>query len=276
GLDSYAISFPITALVMIGILQHRKSSHLLLFQLLGWALIILIGMSIPGDKKLRYILPLTPAIALLAAYPLVATTNEKYYLILRQILLRLFYFAPLLFGLLTAGLFYYTQIQQLDFAIAYLPIMLVLFALQFIIIVCCWRRKNIEMATGAILFIATSSFVWSYIAIVEPIELYFERARDFVTTVEQQRVHAGAPLIFYKEPPDRLVIKYLIHMQQSELPIFVDDEIGLQAFVGPGFFVTRTTTFQALPPELKTKFQIVTTGKLGHREVVVFRSIKKG
>jgi 4-amino-4-deoxy-L-arabinose transferase-like glycosyltransferase len=94
SLGNYAISYPLALLVILSVAKDLPMAQLsvrevprrdpsskknalrtprddisLLLKLLGWTLIILIGMSIPGDKKARYILPMVPAIALIAAYP---------------------------------------------------------------------------------------------------------------------------------------------------------------------------------------------------------------
>lgn len=45
--------------------------------LIAWTLVIMIGMSIPDDKKARYILAMAPAIALIAAYPFAMQWRKK-------------------------------------------------------------------------------------------------------------------------------------------------------------------------------------------------------
>lgn len=73
SIGNYAVSYPLAWLVILGMIgAHRKQDKKnldLIIKLAGWMLVILIGMSIPGDKKARYILPMVPAIALIAAYP---------------------------------------------------------------------------------------------------------------------------------------------------------------------------------------------------------------
>src|SRR5262249_51950287 len=74
GLVNYAPSFPLALLVMFGLRKHLKqmdAEHSFLRSLAGWFLVILIGLSIPMDKHARYIVALTPAAALLAAYPFI-------------------------------------------------------------------------------------------------------------------------------------------------------------------------------------------------------------
>lgn len=97
GLLAYTFSFPFACLVVLGVLRYGIVKRMqtlpqinFLLTIISWALIILIGMSIPGDKKIRYILPATPAFALIASYPFSAII-PGYFAVLRQISLRIFF-----------------------------------------------------------------------------------------------------------------------------------------------------------------------------------------
>ena len=45
--------------------------------LIGWTLIVIAGLSVPDARKVRYLLPIVPAIAALAAYPLHAGIDPQ-------------------------------------------------------------------------------------------------------------------------------------------------------------------------------------------------------
>jgi hypothetical protein len=108
------------------------------------------------------------------------------------------------------------------------------------------------------------------ITVVEPVEIYIDRARDFVRTVEIERLRAHAALVFYRERPDSLPIKYLINMPQEELPTFVDSHTALLQVKMPAFFVTSQAYFEELPPDVAAKFHVIAKNTLGHVKVVVF------
>jgi len=204
SMKNYALSFPIACVVLISISLVPKQSvdRKLLWKLIGWVMVILIGMSIPDDKKIRYVLPMVPAVALIAAYPFSA------------------YFRG---------------------------------------------RKNF------ILFIVGMAVVLIYVAVIEPIELHIERARAFVLSVETLRAKQHATLVFYKENPDGLPIKYLVNSNQTTRPIFIQYPEEIARFLSPTFFVTSESHFTLLPTEVASKVEIIAKESLGHVPVVIFK-----
>ena len=282
SLVSFALSYPLALLTMAGCGYYAflKRYHLthgdFILKIIGWLLVILIGMSIPGDKKVRYILPIAPALALLAAYPFIALPiiglpGEKYFIRLRTVLITLFLYLPSLFFLTEEIVFYYQRKQGIDFNIDYLLLIVMLMLLQFVSLQCWYRYINkVMMRETAVLFIAALSFVVLEIMMIEPIEFYIDRTHEFVTAIEAERVKSHAALVFYKENPDGLPIKYLINMPKRENPIFISNESELTAFSSPAFFVTSVNYFMALPVPLLDKLHIVGSEKVGHNRVVVF------
>ena len=63
-------------MTLLGIKNFQGKDRDLLKKCLGWAFVVLIGLSLPADKKIRYILPVAPALALICGY-LFFTTAEK-------------------------------------------------------------------------------------------------------------------------------------------------------------------------------------------------------
>jgi 4-amino-4-deoxy-L-arabinose transferase-like glycosyltransferase len=66
GLWNCAISYPLAVLVIIAdsrrILRREDRNYEFIGYMVGWVLIVLIGMSVPAAKKMRYILPIVPLI----------------------------------------------------------------------------------------------------------------------------------------------------------------------------------------------------------------------
>ena len=278
GMRNYAPSFPMACLTVIGVVIYFKEiPHAkFLLKLIGWVVIILLGMSIPGDKKTRYILPMVPAIALLAAYPFAITIGKKYFVLLRSIFLRIFLYFPAIFLLVTEAIFFYAKNRELDFGIHYLSIVITLIVMQLIALSIVFRYLTDAVKREVpIVFIATLSFVMTYIAVIEPIELSINRARDFVTTIEAERLQQHAHLVFFKERPDSLPIKYLVNMSHdlpnAEQPIFIGDTQSLLGFTQPAFFITSASYFESLSKEVMAKFEIIASDKIGRVRVIVFK-----
>lgn len=277
SLASYALSFPLALLTGFGLayyglsLRNLSLEKKLLIKLIAWTLVILVGMSIPGDKKIRYVLPMVPAIALLAAYPFVAPTKEKYFVYLRRILLGLFSLFPLVFLLAVLFILPYANHYGVAVTLTYWPLVLALFLLQTAVFFCLYYYANRPpYLTGGVLLIAALSFVITHNGVVEPIERYIDRGRDFVRTIEAQRLAHHARLVFYKERPDSLPIKYLINMPEPTTPLFLYDVESLQHVSTPAYFITSAAYFAALPETVAARFRVIAKESLGHVTVVVF------
>src|SRR3990167_1242316 len=138
SIGSYALSFPLALAVIFGTIYYGYHKlyplpHIaFIWKLTGWMAIIMVGMSIPGDKKVRYILPMAPAAALIAAYPFSILLKENYFIVLRRIIIGLLELLPCLIMLTTVGIFYYAKNHQWHVAIAYPLLIILLLTLQLI------------------------------------------------------------------------------------------------------------------------------------------------
>jgi len=257
---NYALTYPLACLVLLGITlrgfsAYRSADTTFLFLLAGWVLVILLGMSIPDDKKIRYVLPMAPALALIAAYPF-AVSSTRYFLFLRKGMASIFFIFPSI--LLSALIFLAVYTHH-----HYFILMLIFAGFQIVNYVV---KRDIIWLSVTVL-----SFMIFQCTVIETWQIEKDKARDFVLHTEWQRSKSHSRLVFYREKPDSLPIKYLIHMSQVEQPLFIADEEALLAFSEPAFFVTSKVYFTDLPPE---KFQLIAENTIGHVPVVVFT--KKG
>lgn len=268
GFTNYALSFPVALLTVVGAIYYAviKRKYIneikFIFKLAGWVAIILIGMTIPGDKKVRYVLPMAPALALLAAYPFVASQDKSYFRFLQRALQLFFSACPLIFLVATIFIYFYSQHLNEQVNFAYAVIMPILF---FLTLFSLWFRRE-----KIILLSALAIFVVVMLMMVEPLELYLDKTRSFVLQVEGKRLAAHAKLVFYKEKRDGLPIKYLINMSETDAPIFINNEESLAKFSEPAFFVASYEYFQALPKALMKQYRVVAENKMAHIKVVVF------
>ncbi|MBX3708564.1 MAG: glycosyltransferase family 39 protein [Gammaproteobacteria bacterium] len=273
---SYALAFPLAFCVLLGVIytvyiaQDNLPQMTFIVKLMGWAMVILIGMSIPGDKKVRYIMPMLPAVALIAAYPFVAPASQKYFAILRKIIISVFSLFPLIFIIGTMAVALYAKKHLLNIEIAYVRIVSLFFVLQTInvLIIAIMQQSNLREIV--ISGIAVLSFMLVTIHVIEPVQLYFDRARDFVTAIEVLRIQDKAQLVFYKEAPDGLAIKYRINMANIDLPIFINDSVDLVNFSSPAYFITSDSYYDEFSREIAAHFKVAAKGTIGHVPVVVF------
>lgn len=144
GLNNYAMSLPVAFLMLVGFLyerfylRHRIPSASFFLKLTGWLLVILFGMCVPADKKIRYVLPMVPAAALMAAYLFTFDWREKYFAILAAIMRRFFFYLPLLLCLMLEFGYFYNQTHFSFFNPPYLGLavfLLVMQAVNFLIVI---------------------------------------------------------------------------------------------------------------------------------------------
>ncbi|MBV9576238.1 MAG: glycosyltransferase family 39 protein [Gammaproteobacteria bacterium] len=274
SLSNYSISMPLMWLVIGGIFYYKLTTHYhsaetrLLIKLFGWVMIIMIGMSIPGDKKTRYILPIVPAAALIASYVFFAPKNQLYFACLRKILNIIFLYIPFLFLILLISAFLYAKHHALILSVPFLFLSALLFVLQLFNFLCHFKEERRKESLR--LAVAACCFALIYINLIEPIEIYQNQSLAFVRQIESLRAQQHAALVFYKERPDGLPIKYLINMQNLRYPIFIKRTQDILTIQKPAFFITSESYFNALPVEIRNKVSVITKNKLGHVPVVVF------
>jgi 4-amino-4-deoxy-L-arabinose transferase-like glycosyltransferase len=258
---AYAVAYPVALLVVVQFLKARDRDFLK--KLLGWALVILIGLSIPSDKKVRYILPMAPALALICGYLVSIHHQRKYFHLLQKLFCRF----CLIFPVLCLVVLVCIQIEFPALKLAY-PFLYAFFTLmQLLMLVIAWQEEEIEIAS---LFLASFVFVMAYAFMVETINVQLNQSRNFVVQVENIRHTRQAKLVFYREGKDALVIKYLANMPTEDQPIFIQDPAELTRMNEPALFVATEENYQQLPPLIAAQTQIVLRGRLGREPFVVF------
>jgi 4-amino-4-deoxy-L-arabinose transferase-like glycosyltransferase len=275
GLANYAFSFPLAILVLLGLMFYlifppkQATSFNFLMKCAAWMLVVVLGMSIPGTKKTRYILPMVPAAALMAAYCLTAPPYLRYFNFLRQGIFAFFLCLPLVCILVLKWIAAHTSFDTADAFASFNTLLWCFCLLQVMNIFAVYYYKAQGMPW--VLSIAAFAFICTQFFMLEPLELYLDRAQNFVRHIESERNKQGARLVFYKERRDGLPIKYRIHMPKLEQPIFINNPADLNTFSERAFFVTSAEYFKELPSAFLAPFQIVGQEKLGHVQVVVFK-----
>lgn len=240
GFGNYALSYPFAVLVFaVAAKQFVKPGSdkalALVLLMVGWVLVVMIGLSIPHFKKARYILPAVPAMAILAAYPFVTDKNRVLALI-RKIVSILFLVLPGFLLLLVLGAKFYVEKKLPLVQIDFIWMLLLLVGCQIAGIVAFIKAKNIDVCDVTTTMVAVLAFWLLNLLLVEPAELQLHGARDFVKEVESLRSHNAAPLIMYGIAKDAKAIIYMINANKDFQPVFVDrlsdlGEVGYPAYV---------------------------------------------
>lgn len=256
---AFAMTYPLAILVILGVLPQlikikKDTSSRVQFirMLVGWVLVIMLGLSVPADKKIRYILPIAPALALICASLLMEVQTS-----FLQWVKKSFYLLCWIFPLLSLGVLSVFFQRQVELNYALLGVFFVILQISILL------TKHKE----ASFFIAAFTFFLVNVFIVEKINLHANQTNAFVKNIENLREKKRAKLVFYREGRDGLAIKYLVNMQHEENPLFIDD-IGEMPAV-PAFVIATEENFNALPENNQKSLHVIGTGKIGHDTVVV-------
>lgn len=238
---NYALSYPVAVLVALGLLLEKIRSKtlgensLILLLLLAWAGVVLVGLSIPQTKKIRYILPAIPAVAGLASYALMSgrATWAKW---LKRCVEALLLLLPLL-----ACVFIVVQKTRLADAgiglAGYSAAFVAIFAGSALVALRRWRN-GVDTAIPLTLAACLTVYVFQ-VGVFEPINVQAHDTRGFVQRIEALRTKQPGALAFYKENPDGLVIKYLVNAKLDFSPLFIKDPAQLKDGSSPVWLLTK-------------------------------------
>ncbi|MCF6177507.1 MAG: glycosyltransferase family 39 protein [Victivallaceae bacterium] len=272
GLHSYALALPLAFLVIICyakklIIKPLKADSAQLYlmrSLTAWLLIVFIGMSIPGDKHLRYILPIIPAAALLAAWIFVNFDNSILFAKLKKIFFLLTKIAPVAASLTCIGIIIASNLLHLN--IRQLPLIIgcLLFIALAISTLKIPRKLKLEYYHLSLVASMTLSIIILQITVISVMEEYKESSVKFVTAVEQLR--QGKPLYFFKLGPDGEELKYLVNLPYGKM--FIPEFI-----IPPGKYGKTAGT--KLPVRAKKQPSAILTWIRGEILAIVLNNVQE-
>jgi 4-amino-4-deoxy-L-arabinose transferase-like glycosyltransferase len=284
ALGSYSLAYPF-GLFVIGTYAwikrkkyfakvHANSYGALRQSLTAWFLIIVLGMSIPGTKHLRYVVSALPALALLAAFVFVNPDKLKIFTKVRDIFLKLCKVAPfVVFGLVIAGAIV-LKILDVNIPVPVLLPAIMFLVLGFALIGGTRKIKDTDRIMFTVALTAMTFFVIK-IMIIEPIETYSESSYNLVSEIEKLRP-ANSKLTFCGIGPDGEDLKYVVNIKprsKSYVPNFVhlnrnEELLNLE----PGtLIIFKSNKTKSIKPEVRMRLEEVAKGDLGHRVCTVYR-----
>jgi len=274
GLAEYAIALPIAFLVILSRLPrltHTQGDDMLRL-VRGcalWIVLVLLGMSIPGARKIRYILPIVPAAAICAAYAFVSPSHSKVLVYIRYVLVSISLALPYIAILSVIAACIVIHIHPIS---AHLPFFIIVPILLLTILGSyAWRRYaqgKPYYAKGSLIF-GVIAFLTVYIGITEPIRGALDQTLPFVQLVEAKRLSTQS-IAFYNIGPDAEDVKYMLALNESTPPEFVHGWAGLLGFSHPAIFIAKTTDFDQLPESIQNQAEILAKGLIGHRATIAF------
>ena len=198
----------------------------------------MLGLSIPQAKKARYVLPMLPMAAIIAAYPF-QVTQGRVFAWLRGVLLGLWTLLPALLtiGLLVVRRRYAEQVGDLRLIFGVLAVLQVLALLA-------WFKPRLRPAGPAL---AAVLALWAtYIVVVEPLERTLYDTRTFSLAVKARINQQPAPVVLHGLGKDAKAIKLMVNLECDRVPLFTQSTTDLAPLQAPAWLVMSEDDYAAL------------------------------
>ena len=249
SLGNYALAYPLALLVLLAVLMDGRRAPAPALKLVLYcaaaAVLVMLGLSVPQAKKARYILPMLPMAAIIAAYPF-AVTQGRQFAWLRALMLGIWTLLPTLLaiGLMVARRRYPEPLADLEL------IFVVLGTLQVLALLALLRSRlrTYGPALAAVLALWTT-----YIMVVEPLERQVYDTRTFSLAVKAHVQQQPAPLVLHALGKDAKAIKFMVNFDCDKVPLFTQLPAELKPVQAPAWLVMSQADFQALDdPRLRS------------------------
>ncbi|WP_248730369.1 glycosyltransferase family 39 protein [Pseudomonas sp. MWU13-2517] len=249
SMGNYALAYPVALLVLLAIVAGGRRAPdpalKLVLYCAAAGLLVMLGLSVPQAKKARYILPMLPMAAIIAAYPF-QVTQGRLFAGLRGLMLGIWTLLPALLaiGLVVARKRYPAELDSLG------PIFTVLGVLQVLALVTLAkaRLRPFGPALAAVLAIWTT-----YIVVVEPLERSLYDTRSFTLAAKARILEQPAPLVLHGLGKDAKAIKFMVNFDCDKVPLFTQLPAELALIQAPAWLVMSQADFESLTePRLRS------------------------
>ena len=249
SLGNYALAYPLALLVLVAVAVGGRRTPDPALQLVLYCaaagLLVMLGLSVPQAKKARYILPMLPMAAILAAYPF-QVTQGRLFAGLRALMLGIWTLMPALLavGLVVARRRYADQLGNLGVIFGVLGVLQVLALLAVF---------NVRIRATGPAFAAVLALWTTYIVVVEPLERALYDTRTFTLAVKDQITQQPAPVVLHGLGKDAKAIKFMVNFNCDKVPLFTHSSADLAPLQGPAWLVMSAQDFENLQdPRLKS------------------------
>ena len=242
SMGNYALAYPLAILVLVAVMiGGRRTPDPALKLVLYCAaagVLVMVGLSVPQAKKARYILPMLPMAAIIAAYPFQATQG-RLFAWLRGLMLGVWTLLPtlLVIGLLVARRRYPEPLAHLEVIFAVLGLLQILALLTLLKS----RLRTYGPALAAVLALWTT-----YILVVEPLERRLYDTRTFSLAVKAQVLQQPAPVVLHALGKDAKAIKFMVNFDCDKVPLFTQLPVDLKPILAPAWVVMSLADFETL------------------------------
>jgi 4-amino-4-deoxy-L-arabinose transferase-like glycosyltransferase len=249
SIGNYALAYPVALLVLLAVMSGGRRAPdpalKLVLYCAAAGVLVMLGLSVPQAKKARYILPMLPMAAIIAAYPF-QVAQGRMFSGLRGLMLALWTLLPALLavGLIVARRRYPQLLADLGLMFGLLAVLQVLALLALFQS----RLRPVGPAFAAVMAIWTT-----YIMVVEPLERSLYDTRTFTLAAKEQILQQPAPLVLHALGKDAKAIKFMVNFDCDKVPLFTQLPVELQPVQAPAWLVMSQADFNSLTdPRLRS------------------------
>ncbi len=274
SLVSCAVTYPLAILVAVSrfrdIVNRRTGEDRFLGVLILWVIVVLLALSIPAAKKTRYVMPIIPALSLIASSFLADASLSGLLLRTKRAFLGVCAFLPLISVVGVGGLLLFACLRQPQWRMCALTTL----GLLIPPVIVAWKLdrgwRGVPGRDMYLLAVGAFTFVVVHIEVVEPITYSRERTVPFVRQVEAIREEAQGTVTFFRVGPDAEDIKFMANLSRSLEPQFASSIETLWDSPGVHYIIAKEAVFRSLPLDEDRPMRLLARGKIGHRDCVVF------
>lgn len=258
SLGNYALAYPLALLVLAAVwLPHQRQAGpalRLLQYCTAAALIVMVGLSIPQAKKARYLLPMLPMAAIIAAYPF-QVAGGRVFVWLRSLMQGVWLLTPCVL----IGVLLYAHRRFPEQLTSITSMLIILAALQVIALATLFRPR---WRAQTLAFCAVLA-LWSvYILVFEPVERRLYDTQTFSRAAFALVQNDPAPLVLHGMGKDAKAIKFMVNIDEDLQPVFTESIQELEQLQLPAWLMMdardyralQGTPFAAVPPVLSGRF----------------------
>lgn len=276
AMGSYAMSYPLALIAIIAIALKGKPSRsaysLLLISIVAWLVVVVLGMSIPGTKKTRYILAAAPAMALLAG-ALLVKAQEYHFPRVRRAVLIFLAAVPLISCIALLAL----SRSELASGMSLQPNLLSAAALSALLALGSYlslRKLQDSQQLWAILVIFTLTVMSAKYIVEEPGQQRHESDQEFVSAIQDYRNSIGSSRLgFYRLGPEYQDMNYLVVLNSAERPVYAWDTANIDVSTSrdPLILVLLAENLALFSRTYQRPWEEIARGRLGHKDCVALR-----
>jgi 4-amino-4-deoxy-L-arabinose transferase-like glycosyltransferase len=267
SLGNFAIAYPLAIVVLLTLVlsrwRHQGPELRLVWACVAAGLIVMVGLSVPQAKKARYMLPMVPMAAIIAAYPFQAVGN-KWLSGLRALVMAVLCVLPGLFIglLLVARQRFPEQLTSIGGVLIFLGL------LQILALASLFRPRLRVYGLAACAVLA----VWSsYIWVFEPVERNLYDTRSFSLEVDQVMQKDPLPLVLHVMGKDAKAIKFMVNLDHDLQPQFTQTPQQLVAVRGPAYVMMSNSSYMALKGTRLADLPVLLHGRFDKEDYVLMR-----